>query len=121
MSASDSVLIPAECSGFSLQGMQDLLDSIQDVKENINDKLDILGFLVIKYDKNTRISKQTLEYFNQAYPGKIFQTKIRRNVKFDETPLKHKSIFEHSIDANGAEDYISLAEEITGGLERKNS
>ena len=114
MSASDSVLIPAECSGFSLQGMQDLLDSIQDVKENINEKLDILGFLVIKYEKNTRISKQTLEYFNHAYPGKIFQTKIRRNVKFDETPLRHKSIFEHSIDANGAEDYISLAEEITG-------
>lgn len=114
MSASDSVLIPAECSGFSLQGMQDLLDSIQDVKENINEKLDILGFLVIKYDKNTRISKQTLDYFNQAYPGKIFQTKIRKNVKFDETPLKNKSIFEHSVTANGAEDYMCLAEEITG-------
>lgn len=114
MSASDAVLIPAECSGFSLQGMQDLLDSIREVRENINEKLDILGFLIIKYDKNTRISKQTLDYFNQAYAGKIFSTKIRKNVKFDETPLKKKSIFEHSIDANGAEDYMSLAEEITG-------
>lgn len=114
MSASDSVLIPAECSGFSLQGMQDLLDSIQDVKENINEKLDILGFLIIKYEKNTRISKQTLDYFNQAYPDKIFKTKIRKNVKFDETPLKNKSIFEHSVDANGAEDYMCLAEEISG-------
>lgn len=120
MSASDSVLIPAECSGFSLQGMQDLLDSIQDVKENINDNLDILGFLIIKYDKNTRISKQTLDYFNAQYPNKIFQTKIRKNVKFDETPLKNKSIFEHSIDANGAEDYMSLAEEITGEQRPEN-
>lgn len=63
MSASDYVLIPTECSGFSLQGMQNLLFSIQDIHDNINDKLDILGFLMVKYDRQTRISKQVTEYF----------------------------------------------------------
>ena len=114
MSASDYVLIPTECSGFSLQGMQNLMFSIKDVKENLNEKLEILGFLLIKYDKQTRISKQVTEFFETNYPDKVFKTKIRKNVKFDESPLRHQGIFEYAPDANGAEDYMSLAEEITG-------
>ena len=113
MSASDYVLIPTECSGFSLQGMQNLLFSINDVKENLNEKLDILGFLIVKYDKQTRISKKVTEYFESNYQAKVFSTKIRRNVKFDETPLANQGIFEYSPEANGAEDYMCLAEEIT--------
>ena len=114
MSASDYVIIPAECSGFSLQGMQNLLYAINDVKENLNPKLSILGFLMIKFDKSTRISKQVGEYFEQVYGAQLFKTRIRKNVKFDETPLLNKGIFEHAPEANGAEDYLSLAEEITG-------
>lgn len=114
MSASDYVLIPAECSGFSLQGMQDLLFGINEIKENVNPKLDILGFLIIKYDKQTRISRAVSEFFDSNYGDKVFNTKIRKNVKFDETPLQYKGIFEHAPESNGAEDYMSLAEEITG-------
>ena len=114
MSASDYILIPTECSGFSLQGMQNLLFSIKDVKENLNEKLEILGFLLVKYDRQTRISKQVTEYFNTNYKDKVFQTKIRKNIKFDESPLAHQGIFEYAPEANGAEDYMQLAEEITG-------
>lgn len=114
MSASDYVLIPAECSGFSLQGMQDLLFGINEIKENVNPRLDILGFLIIKYDKQTRISRAVSEFFDSNYGDKVFKTKIRKNVKFDETPLQYKGIFEHAPDSNGAEDYMCLAEEITG-------
>lgn len=113
MSASDYVLIPAECSGFSLQGMQDLLFGINEIKENVNPKLDILGFLIIKYDKQTRISRAVSEFFDSNYGDKVFKTRIRKNVKFDETPLQYKGIFEHAPESNGAEDYMSLAEEIT--------
>ena len=120
MCASDYVLIPTECSGFSLQGMQNLLLSISDIKENLNGKLDILGFLLTKYDRNTRISKQVTEYFEEAFQGKVFKTKIRKNIKFDETPLRHKGIFEYSPDCNGAEDYMTLGEEITGELRPEN-
>lgn len=120
MSASDYILIPTECSGFSLQGMQNLLFSINDVKENLNEKLDILGFLLIKYDKQTRISKQVTEFFETNYPEKVFKTRIRKNIKFDESPLKHQGIFEYAPDANGAEDYMSLAEEITGEKRPEN-
>lgn len=114
MSASDYVLIPAECSGFSLQGMQDLLFGINEIKENVNPRLDILGFLIIKYDRQTRISRAVSEFFDSNYGDKVFKTKIRKNVKFDETPLQYKGIFEHAPYSNGAEDYMCLAEEITG-------
>lgn len=114
MAASDNVLIPIECSGFSLQGMQNLLFSIKDISDNINSKLDVLGFLLIKYDKQTRITKQVMEFFNENFSDKIFQTKIRKNIKFDECPLAHKGIFEYAPESNGASDYMSLAEEMTG-------
>ncbi|WP_373135519.1 ParA family protein [Phocaeicola plebeius] len=114
MSASDYVLIPTECSGFSLQGMQNLLFSIQDIHDNINDKLDILGFLMVKYDRQTRISKQVTEYFSEHFSDKMFKTRIRKNIKFDESPLVNQGIFEYAPESNGAEDYMSLAEEITG-------
>mgnify|MGYP002534960085 FL=1 len=114
MSASDYVLIPTECSGFSLQGMQNLLFSIQDIHDNINDKLDILGFLMVKYDRQTRISKQVTEYFSEHFSDKMFKTRIRKNIKFDESPLVNQGIFEYAAESNGAEDYMSLAEEITG-------
>ena len=71
MTVSDSVLIPIECSGFSLQGMQNLLLSIRDISENTNEKLDILGFLMVKYDKQTRITRQVLQYFESNYPNKV--------------------------------------------------
>lgn len=114
MSASDYVLIPTECSGFSLQGMQNLLFSIQDIHDNINNKLDILGFLMVKYDRQTRISKQVTEYFSDHFSDKMFKTRIRKNIKFDEGPLVNQGIFEYAPESNGAEDYMSLAEEITG-------
>ena len=114
MSASDYVLIPTECSGFSLQGMQNLLFSIQDIHDNINDKLDILGFLMVKYDRQTRISKQVTEYFSDHFSDKMFKARIRKNIKFDESPLVNQGIFEYAPESNGAEDYMSLAEEITG-------
>lgn len=120
MCASDYVLIPTECSGFSLQGMQNLLLSINDIRDNLNEKLDILGFLLTKYDRNTRISKQVTEYFEQTFQNKVFKTKIRKSVKFDETPLRHKGIFEYSSECNGAEDYMALGEEITGELRPEN-
>lgn len=115
MVVSDRILVPIDCSGFSLKGMQTLIDSINEVKDDeFNDDLDILGFLPVRYDRNTRISKSVIEYFEHQFPGKVFETKIRKSVRFDESPLKHKTIFEHDPESNGAEDYMRLAEEITG-------
>ena len=90
----------------------------------MNPKLEVEGILITKYEKNTRISKAVMSYFTnpEEFPlaDKIFNTRIRKNVKFDESPISHKSCFELGIDANGAEDYMLLAEELTGEKRPEN-
>ena len=114
LAASDKVLIPVECSSFSMQGIQGILNSIEHVKRELNESLEIAGFLLVKFDKNTRIARSVQEYFALEYKDKLFRTVIRKVVKFDEAPMTHKTCFELAPDSNGAEDYMRLAEEMTG-------
>ena len=114
MSASDSIIIPTECSGFSLQGMQNLLLAIKEIQQEINPNLKIDGYLLVKYDKQTKIAKEVSRYFEKQSEVPTLQTRIRKCVKFDESPLGHQTIFEYAPESNGAEDYMRLAEELTG-------
>ncbi len=114
MSASDSIIIPTECSGFSLQGMQNLLMSIKEIQQEIKPNLQIEGYLLVKYDKQTKIAKEVSRYFEKQSDVPTLKTRIRKCVKFDESPLGHQTIFEYAPESNGAEDYMRLAEELTG-------
>ena len=114
LSASDAVIIPTECSGFSLQGMQNLLLAIKEIQQEINPNLKIDGYLLVKYDKQTKIAKEVSRYFEKQSEVPTLQTRIRKCVKFDESPLGHQTIFEYAPESNGAEDYMRLAEELTG-------
>ena len=114
MSASDAIIIPTECSGFSLQGMQNLLMSIKEIQQEIKPDLQIEGYLLVKYDKQTKIAKEVSRYFEKQSEVPTLKTKIRKCVKFDESPLGHQTIFEYAPESNGAEDYMRLAEELTG-------
>lgn len=79
MVVSDRILVPIDCSGFSLKGMQTLIDSINEVKDDeFNEDLDILGFLPIRYDRNTRISKSVIEYFENQFPGKFSKQRYEK-------------------------------------------
>jgi len=114
LSASDAVVIPTECSGFSLQGMQNLLLAIREIQQEINPNLVIDGYLLVKYDKQTKIAKEVSKYFERQNEVPMLKTRIRKCVKFDESPLGHQTIFEYAPESNGADDYMKLAEEITG-------
>lgn len=114
LSASDAVVIPTECSGFSLQGMQNLLLAIREIQQEINPKLVIDGYLLVKYDKQTKIAKEVSKYFERQNEVPMLKTRIRKCVKFDESPLGHQTIFEYAPESNGADDYMKLAEEMTG-------
>lgn len=120
LSASDAVIIPTECSGFSLQGMQNLLLAIREIQQEINPELKIEGYLLVKFDKQTKIAKEVSKYFERQQEVPTLQTKIRKCVKFDESPLGHQTIFEYAPESNGAEDYMRLAEELTGTKRPKN-
>ena len=120
MEGGDAVIIPTECSGFSLQGMQNLLLAIKEIQQEINPELKIEGYLLVKYDKQTKIAKEVSRYFERQDEVPTLKTKIRRCVKFDESPLGHQTIFEYAPESNGAEDYMRLAEELTGEKRPKN-
>lgn len=114
LSASDFVIIPTECSGFSLQGMQNLLYAIAEIRQEINPELKVRGYLMVKYDKATKIAREVSDYFERQEEVPVLKTRIRRCIKFDEAPLQHQTVFEYAPESNGAEDYMLLAEELTG-------
>lgn len=120
LAASDKVLIPVECSSFSMQGIQSILNSIERVKRELNENLSIGGFLLVKFDKNTRIARSVAEYFATEHSDHLLKTAIRKVVKFDEAPMQHKTCFELAPESNGAEDYMRVAEELTGEQRPEN-
>lgn len=120
MTASEGVIVPVECSSYSMQGMQGIIYSIDDVKNNLNEKIELLGLVIVKFDKGTKIAREAAKFLENTYPNKLFNTRIRKCVRFDESPMNKQSIFEFAPDSNGAEDYIRLAEEITGTKRKKN-
>jgi chromosome partitioning protein len=94
--------------------MQNLLMSIKEIQQEIKPNLQIEGYLLVKYDKQTKIAKEVSRYFEKQSDVPTLKTKIRKCVKFDESPLGHQTIFEYAPESNGAEDYMRLAEELTG-------
>lgn len=112
LAAATHVVIPTECSGFSLQGMQNLLLAIDEIRRDINPGLQTLGYLLVKYDKQTKIGKEVSRHLERQEGAKTLKTKIRRCIRFDESPLARQTIFEYAPDSNGAEDYMRLAKEI---------
>lgn len=116
--ASDTVIIPVECAGESIDGILKLEDTINQIKKKANKDLETMGYLFTKYDERTCITRQIKEEIEQD--GHLMDTKIRSSVKFKEAGLFYKNIFEHAPKDKGAEDYMSLAEEIFK-VERPNN
>ena len=114
MVASDSLLVPVDCSGYSIKGLFAIEEEVNKVKKRMNPKLKIEGVLICKYIAGTRASKATEKYFRDNYPDLTYQTRIRQNTRINDTPLRNKTLFEMDPLSNGATDYMSLAEEIAG-------
>ena len=108
--ASDDIIVPVECAGESIDGLIKLDMTIQDVKEQVNPDLTIKGYLLTKYDDRTKITRKIREEISEE--GLLLNTKIRSSIKFKEAGMFYKNIFEYDPNGNGAEDYMSLAEEL---------
>ncbi len=112
LTASDSVLIPIQAEYYALEGLSDLNDTIDRIKENFNDKLDIEGILITMYDERTNLSKQVEEEIRGFFKAKVYKSVIPRNVRLSEAPSFGKPIQLYEIKSAGARAYMSLAEEI---------
>ena len=112
LASAQFILIPAQTHYFSLEGMKELLSTIEIVKERLNPKLQILGILPTLYDIRTRISRQILSQMRKYFGDKVFKTAIRTNIKLVEAQIHKKSIHEFAPNSNGARDYLALSKEV---------
>ncbi len=117
LSTSDSVLIPVQCEYFALEGLGQLLNTINIVKQHYNRKLTIEGVLLTMFDIRLRLSKQVAEEVKKYFGEKVFKTMIYRNVRIAEAPSFGKPVILYDAVSTGARNYMALASEI---LEKKS-
>ena len=109
--AADSVLVPIQCEYFALEGISDLIDTIDRVRKSFNPDLSIEGILITMFDERTNLSNQVMKDLRAYFPGQVFDTMIPRNVRLAEAPSHGKPIILYDIRSRGAESYLKLAKE----------
>ncbi|NGZ90298.1 ParA family protein [Psychroflexus maritimus] len=112
LTASDSVIIPIQCEYFALEGLGKLLNTIKSVQKIHNAQLDFEGLLLTMYDSRLRLSNQVVEEVEKHFEDMVFKTVIQRNVRLSEAPSYGESIIKYDASSKGANNYLSLAEEI---------
>jgi len=112
LTAADSILIPIQCEYYALEGLGQLLNTITLVQKSLNPKLKIEGVLLTMYDGRLNLSKQVAEEARKYFTDKMYKTVINRNVRLSEAPGFGKPAILYDITSTGAENYLSLAEEI---------
>lgn len=115
--AADSVLIPVQCEYYALEGLSQLLNTINIVKQNLNSKLDIEGVLMTMFDGRLRLSGQIVEEVKKYFGDKVYKTIITRNVRLSESPSYGKPILLYDAISSGSRNYMNLAHEF---LNRNN-
>lgn len=113
LTAAHEVLIPLQMEVLTLQGLDQIMNTVQKVKKAFNPKLRIKGIVVVMFDVRRKLSLEVLEYLQENIKEHIFKSQIRLNVKLAEAPSFGKSVLDYDASSNGAKDYSALAREFT--------
>lgn len=109
--ASNSVLIPVQCEYFALEGLGQLLNTVNLVKKHLNKNIEIEGALLTMYDIRTNLSNQVVKEVKKYFEDKVYKTIIPRNVRLSEAPSYGMPIIEYDSRSKGAKSYIKFAKE----------
>jgi len=120
LTASNSVLIPVQCEYFALEGLGQLLNTINIVKQHYNKDLTIEGVLLTMFDTRLRLSHQVTEEVKRYFGDKVYNTIIHRNVRISESPSFGKPVILYDAISSGAQNYMSLASEFLGRNSNEN-
>ena len=119
--AANYLLIPIQSSYFALEGTDDLLETIEKVRQRPNPALRILGVVITMHDKRTALARDIREQIQRVFGGKVFDTVIAKSVRLEESPAYKESIFTFAPDSSGATDYYSLCEEVIERVEARTA
>jgi len=111
LTCADSVLIPMQCEFYALEGISQLINTIQLVKKSLNKGLDIEGVLMTMYDYRTNLSNEVLKEVQNYFKDKVYKTKIARNIRLAEAPSFGLPIMLYDEKCKGAEAYVELTKE----------
>jgi len=110
--AADSVLIPMQAEYFALEGISELLDTIERIRSGLNPALEIEGVLLTMFDERTNLTQQVTAELKRFFTDKVFATTIPRNVRLAEAPSHGKPVLLYDSKSRGAESYLQLAKEV---------
>lgn len=112
LTAADSVLIPMQCEYYAMEGLGQLLNTINLIKESLNPELSIEGILLTMYDSRNNLSKEVMQQVRTHFPDKAFNTVVPRGVALSEAPSYGKPVLLYQPKAKVSECYIDLAKEM---------
>lgn len=117
LTAADSVLVPMQCEYFAIEGIAQLLNTIERVRDSLNPALAIEGIALTMYDERMNLARQVAEEVRNHFGDKVYRTIIPRNVRLGEAPSFGKPIILYDIRSRGSEAYVSLAREFIARAE----
>lgn len=117
--AADSVLVPIQCEFFALEGVTQLLDTIDRIRESFQPTLRIEGVLLTMFDDRTNLTRQVAADLKEFFQDEVFETVIPRSIRLAEAPSFGKPILTYDVRSRGAESYIKLAKEILSHDQRQ--
>ena len=112
MAASDAVLVPLQCEFFALEGLTQLMHTVEMVRGGLNPKLEIQGVVLTMYDRRNALSEQVAADVRAHFGDKVYETVIPRNVRVSEAPSFGKPVLIYDLKCAGSQAYIQLAREL---------
>lgn len=112
LTAADRILIPVQCEFYALEGLKQLLQTVELVRQHLNPKLQVLGAVLTMYDRRTALGRKVVREVRQTFPGHVFDSVIPRNTELAEAPQTGTTILEYASHSLGAKAYEHLSEEL---------
>ena len=117
--ASNGVIVPVQCEYLSLRGLVQLENTLSMIRENLNPEVGIEGILPTMYDSRTLHSREAVEILQENFGDLVFDTKIRKTVRYAEAPVKGTSVLKYDPSGSAAQAYRDLAKEVLNGAQAR--
>lgn len=114
MAAADAVLVPLQCEFFALEGLSQLMRTVELVRGSLNPNLEIQGIVLTMYDRRNSLSEQVARDVRSHFSDAVYQTVIPRNVRVSEAPSYGKPVLVYDLKCAGSQAYLKLAREVVG-------
>lgn len=115
LTAADAVIVPVQCEYLSLRGLAQLERTLELVRENLNPHVHIAGILPTMYDSRTVHAREAVEVLRNSFGDLVFETTIRKTIRFAEAPVKGESVLKYAPESEAANVYRRLAKEVLNG------